>query len=106
MFANTGETIVGLSESLLSAGVYSSDVFELMEDENRRRNELLLDQQRLTTAQIQYLEARRVAMQRGDAILTINAEGIQPELELVLRRIIELAQIRANEEGLNFLLGV
>ena len=106
MFANTGETLVGLSTSLLSAGVYSSDVFELMEDENRRRNELLIDQQRLTTAQIQYLEARRTAMQRGEGILTINAEGVQPELELVLRRIIELAQIRANEEGLNFLLGV
>jgi flagellar hook-associated protein FlgK len=77
-----------------------------MEEESRRRDALLLEQQKLTEAQVNYLKARTDAMNKGDAILTINAEGIEPELDMVMRRIIELAQIRANEEGLNFLLGV
>lgn len=107
MFANTGDVLSALAASLGDiSGISRLEIFELMEEESRRRDALLLEQQRLTAAQIEYLRARTNAMQQGQGLLTINAEGIQPELELVLRRIIELAQIRANEEGLNFLLGV
>jgi hypothetical protein len=77
-----------------------------MEAESARRDLLLIEQQKLTTAQIAYLEARTKAMQSGQGIITIQAEGLEPELEMVLQRIVQMAQIRANEEGLNFLLGV
>ena len=107
MFVNTGDVLVGLASSL---GDISSlarlEVFELMEAEAERRDALLVEQQKLTEAQIKYLEARTSALGRGESIITIQDDGLQAELELVLQRIIELTQIRANEEGLNFLLGV
>jgi hypothetical protein len=53
-----------------------------------------------------YIRARTDALNRGDGMITINATGLEPELELVLHKIIELTQIKANEEGLAFLLGV
>jgi hypothetical protein len=39
-------------------------------------------------------------------MISIKADGLAPELTLVLHKIVELAQIKANEEGLAFLLGV
>jgi hypothetical protein len=56
--------------------------------------------------QMDYIRARTDALNRGDGMITINAQGLEPELELVLHKIIELTQIKANEEGLAFLLGV
>lgn len=107
MFENSGEVLVGLASSLGSiSSLARLEVFELMEKESQRRDALLVEQQKLTEAQIKYLESRTKAMDRGESIITINADGLQAELELVLQRIIELTQIRANEEGLNFLLGV
>jgi TP901 family phage tail tape measure protein len=107
MFNNTGDVLASLADSLGSlSSLARLEVFELMEEESRRRDALLLEQQKLTEAQIKYLAARTDAMKQGDGIITINATGIEAELDMVLRRIIELAQIRANEEGLNFLLGV
>lgn len=107
MFESTGDVLVGLAGAL---GDISSlarlEVFELMKEESARRDLLLAEQQKLTEAQVKYLDARTEAMNKGQGIITVEASGLQVELQLVLQRIVELAQIRANEEGLNFLLGV
>ena len=106
MFKSTGDVLEGLAGSLADVGAIGKlEIFKLMEEESRRRDALLIEQQKLTAAQVAYLKARAEAMQKGEGIITINAQGLQPELELVLQKIIELAQIRANEEGLSFLLG-
>src|SRR5574343_568737 len=107
MFENTGDVLSSLAGSLGDiSGLARLEVFELMEAEARRRDALLVEQQRLTAAQIQYLDARTKAMNQGQGIITIEANGLEPELELGLQKIIQMTQIRANEEGLNFLLGV
>ena len=107
MFKNTGDVLQGLAGSLADVGAIGKlEIFKLMEQESARRDALLIEQQKLTEAQVKYLEARTKAMQAGQGIITIQAEGLAPELELVLHKIIELTQIRANEEGLGFLLGV
>jgi TP901 family phage tail tape measure protein len=107
MFANTGDTLTGLAAAFADVGGLARlDIFELMEEESRRRDTLLAEQSKLTAAQIKYLEARAKAMTAGQGIVTISAEGLQPELELVLQKIVQLTQIKANEEGLNFLLGM
>jgi hypothetical protein len=107
MFESTGDVLVGLAGAL---GDISSlarlEVFELMKEESARRDLLLAEQQKLTEAQVKYLDARTEAMNKGQGIITVEASGLEVELQLVLQRIVELAQIRANEEGLNFLLGV
>ena len=43
---------------------------------------------------------------QGNAAIQISAEGLQPELELILWKILEKIQIRANESGAEFLLGI
>ena len=107
MFKNTGDVLQGLAGSLADVGAIGKlEIFKLMEQESARRDALLIEQQKLTDAQVKYLESRTKAMQSGQGIITIQAEGLAPELELVLHKIIELTQIRANEEGLGFLLGV
>jgi hypothetical protein len=45
-------------------------------------------------------------MEAGQGLITITADGVYPELELVLHKIIELAQVQANAEGMEYLLGV
>lgn len=107
MFENSGDVLVEFASALRDVGPLAAlDLMELMKDEAERRDALLIEQQKLTDAQIKYLELRSKAMERGDGIITIQADGLEPELEMVLQKIIQLTQIRANEEGLNFLLGV
>ena len=107
MFESTGDVIGELAGAFADVGGLARlDLMEVMQEESRRRDALLIEQSKLTDAQIKYLEARSKAMQAGDGLITIQADGLAPELELVLQKIIQLTQIRANEEGLSFLLGV
>jgi hypothetical protein len=107
MFASSGDVMVGLSGALADLSSYDRlQLFELLEEEALRRSELLALEKELTKAQVDYLEARTESMQKGDALVTIEANNLEPELQLVLHRIIELTQIRANEQGMEFLIGI
>ena len=107
MFANTGDTLVGLAGSLSGlSGLSRLQVFEFMEEESRNRAELLLLEKEMTTAQVALINARTEALKKGGGLITIEANNIEPELQLVLHRILELTQIEANEQGLEFLIGV
>ena len=107
MFQNTGDTLVGLAGSLAGlSGLSRLQVFEFMEEESRNRAELLLLEKEMTTAQVALINARTEALKKGGGLITIQADNIEPELQLVLHRILELTQIEANEQGLEFLIGV
>jgi len=107
MFQNTGDTLVGLAGSLAGlSGLSRLQVFEFMEEESRNRAELLRLEREMTTAQVAMINARTAALERGGGLITIEANNIEPELQLVLHRILELTQIEANEQGLEFLIGV
>ena len=77
-----------------------------MELEAQNRAELLAMEKELTKAQVDYLTARTESLAKGGGIVTIEANNIEPELQLVLHRIIELTQYAANEQGLEFLIGI
>jgi TP901 family phage tail tape measure protein len=81
-------------------------VSRILEEESKRRQLLLEKEIELTDAQIRMMDARIKAIDEGGGLITIKADGVYPTLELVLHEIIELAQIRANEEGLVGLFGV
>jgi len=107
MFASSGDVMVGLSGALADLSSYDRlQLFDLLEEEAMRRSELLALEKELTQAQVDYLEARTESMQKGGGLVTIEANNLEPELQLVLNRIIELTQIRANEQGLEFLIGI
>jgi len=63
-------------------------------------------QKQLTGAQIEYLNAKANSLDRGDALITVDGANLQLELEQFMYRLFDLIQIRATEEGAEFLLGL
>ena len=74
--------------------------------ENDLRKEAAELQSELTQEQIQYLRAKTEALAKGDALITIKGDGLEPELEAFMWRIIERVQVEASNEGAEFLLGL
>jgi hypothetical protein len=81
------------------------DLMELIEKEIEIRAGLAEQQAQLTAAEIKYLDAKTQALQKGEGFINITMDGVYPELELIMHKLIEQTQIRANAEGLEFLLG-
>ena len=105
-FQSTGEVLGAIVGALADASGYNALVIrEALEQESRRRDELLVLQRDLTQAEIDLTRARTTRLESGGGLITIEASGVYPELELVLQSIIERAQIQANSEGIAFLLG-
>jgi len=106
-FENTGDVLIGLAAGLadLSGGRFI-EVIRLMKEESARRDELLKIQKEQALAEIEYTKAKTAALEKGEGFITIQMDGVYPELELVMHKIIERTQIRTNQEGLEFLLGV
>jgi hypothetical protein len=106
MFASSGEVILGLSAAFESLGALGRhDLLGLIEKEIAIRADLAAQQKLLTEKEIAYLEAKTEALASGDAFINIQVDGVYPELELIMHKLIEQTQIRANAEGLEFLLG-
>lgn len=105
-FANTGDTIAAMVGALNNASGYAAlTITKALERESERRDELLELQKGLTQAEIDLTKARTAKLEAGGGLIEIQASGVYPELELVLQKIIERAQIAANAEGIGFLLG-
>ena len=105
-FENTGNVIGDIVGALNNASGYAALIIQKeLEAESRRRDELLVLQKELTAAEIALTEARTKKLESGGGLITIEASGVYPELDLVLQAIIERAQIQANAEGTAFLLG-
>lgn len=106
-FVNTGETLVGLVDAFVGASsLQSLDIAEWIDDENRRRNEILQLEKDLIQAQIDLTAAKASAVERGQPLISITGEGLEPELEAFMWKILEKIQIRAAEDDAQFLLGV
>ena len=106
-FVNTGETLVGLVDAFAGAsGLAALDIAEWIDAENRRRDEILQLEKDLIQAQIDLTESKARAVDRGQPLISITGEGLEPELEAFMWKILEKIQIRAAEDDAQFLLGV
>lgn len=107
---STGETlssIVGAYGTLMAAGGSGSNaIYDEMQAESRRRDAALLQQKDLIAAEVANLNARTALLDRGESLIKITADGLQPQLEAFMWEILKAIQIKANSEGANFLLGV
>jgi TP901 family phage tail tape measure protein len=74
--------------------------------ENKRRQDALDLQKKLVEAQVDYLTKRASALDRGDALIRVEADGLQPALEQIWYEIMRSIQVKAADEGLELLLGV
>jgi len=104
---NTGNLIGGLFGDLNDADRPQELAIERqIEAENRRRDEALSLQERLINSTIELNRQRSNAIQRGDSLINISADGLEPELEAFMFRILERIQIRVSEEQADLLLGI
>lgn len=74
--------------------------------ENERREKDLKRLEKLTEAQIKLLKARADSLSRGDALITVSGDGLQPHLEAFMFAVLDAIQVKTNAEGLALLLGV
>jgi hypothetical protein len=77
-----------------------------VEDQIKIQQEGLAMQKELSAAEIELMQARTAAYERGDAQIKIDGAGLQPHLEAFMFEILSAIQIRANQEGANFLVGL
>lgn len=107
---STGETlssIVGAYGTLMAAGGSGSNaIYDEMKAESKRRDDALLLQKDLISAEVANLNARTALLDKGESLIKISADGLQPQLEAFMWEILKAIQIKANSEGANFLLGV
>lgn len=104
---STGDVISGLFGNLKGASDRERWAIEdQVEKENKRRDEALSLQKELTEKQIEALEIKNDLMRSGDAMIKMTLDGVEPELEMIMWKIVERLQMRVNEEMASFLLGV
>lgn len=110
-----------LGEAIGSTGDLMGELFGLAQDatgskrfaverqikrEEERRQKAFEQQQELTDAQIDLAQKKAEALRKGDAVIKVNAEGLTPALEMIFNEVLEFAQVRANQEGLELLTGL
>lgn len=104
---STGDLLGSLFDNRLDADSWEERriVEEQITRENERRETQLRKNNKLIDAQISKLRAQAAALRRGDSLITINGDGLQPHLEAFMFEILEAIQIRVNAEGFDLLLG-
>lgn len=104
---STGQTMVGLFGSFEGLSLRQRWTLEdEIRKESLRREKAFEMQEKLTNAQINSMEAKTEALEKGEGLITITADGLEPELEAFMWKIIEKVQIRATADEAEFLLGI
>jgi len=103
---STGETLTSLVGNWADmAGTFEGQkLWDLIQTEEKRRQDTFEQQKLLVDQQIAYLKARTTAMTKGDALIKISADGLTPHLEKIFHEILRACQVKANEQGLELLL--
>jgi TP901 family phage tail tape measure protein len=109
-----------ISTIFTDTGKLTSDLFSAWDDdaslskkwslqdsiagEQDRRDRALEMQEKLTEAEIKNLDARTERLESGDALITVNGDGLAPHLEMIMWEVFAAIQVRATQEGLDSLL--
>ena len=77
-----------------------------LDEQMSLQTDLIHKQMQLVDAQIEQIEARTEMMKSGDSMIKIQADGLEPELEAFMWKILENLQVQANAEFSEFLIGL
>lgn len=83
-----------------------SIIRDQIELENKRRQQALDLQTKLTEAQVAQMKAQTNALIKGDGLIKIDGAGLKPHLEAFMFEILRTIQVKVNKDGLKLLLGV
>jgi tape measure domain-containing protein len=93
--------------SLSAEGNTLSDKFKMSMAlaANERVEELHQAQMKLVQAQIEYMQMKTAQMAQGNPLISIESDGLEPELEAFMWQILKKIQVKMSQEGSDFLLG-
>lgn len=106
---STGDTLLGLFGALDKSDLGLQQVWALqdaIEQEIKNRQIEFELQKKLTEAQIALAEKKAALLAQGEPLITVQADGLKPHLEMILWEILEQIQIKASETYDEFLLGI
>lgn len=106
---STGDVLgplFGAYTDLSGKGYQQGLIEKYIRKEYDLREEAVEMQMRLTQAQIDALNERSRALRNGEGLIKVDMSGAEPELEMVMWKMLEKVQIRVNEEASEFLIGV
>ena len=107
--SSTGTLLGTLFDGLKNSDTLSWDslnrVQKQIDTENKARTDAFALQKKLTDAQVESMRAQTNALQKGDGLIKISGDGLQPHLEAFMWEILKTIQTRVNADGLKLLLG-
>jgi hypothetical protein len=107
-YAATTDLIGELANAYASLNDHShgANVLEdIMNDQLKLQEEQWEKEKELLDAQIENMKAKTERLSGQDPLITINTDGLEPILDELLYTVLEKIQLRANEEGQQWLLG-
>lgn len=103
---STGDTISKLVGDIKGLdGLDKVKVWDIIEEEMKLRQQEFALQKELIQQQIALMKAKVSAMQKGEALIKIEGDGLKPHLEAFMWEILRTIQTRVNADGLDMLLG-
>lgn len=105
---STGDSITKLF-GMLSGNIPLSAMWKIedqIDKENKLRKGTFDLQKKLIDQQVAYMAMKAKAMSSGQALINISGDGMEPEIEAVMWKILKKIQVRANAEGVEYLLGI
>lgn len=104
---STGDLLGGLFGSLSSADTYTKlRIIDQIEAENKRRDAALELQKQLTQAEIENIQAKSRALEKGDSVIKIDGTGLEPHLNAFMFEILKAIRVSVNPEFQQYLLGL
>lgn len=107
--SSSGETLSSFWNLLGSGNISGLDKLDLksqIDAEEKRRQSAFDQQKELTAQQIEMNELRLESLRNGGSMITINGEGLAPELEAFLFKILQNIQTRVSGDYGAYLLGI
>lgn len=106
----TGTTAITKLFGLVSSAKGPLEQFQIEDQirkEERRTDERHRKQMQLADIELRLAQAKLAALQEGgEAVISVQADGLKPHLEAIMFEVLEAVQVRANESQAEFLLGV
>lgn len=105
---STGDLIGNLFGQLGDENISKFDklgIKERIADEAEARDRILSKQEKLLSAEIKRANQQARAFARGDALIKVEGDGLQPHLEAIMFELFEAIQLRVNADGYKLLLG-
>jgi hypothetical protein len=107
--STTGETIASLFGTLSDEGLSQLDKWHIedaAEEQQKMQQEAFELQKKILEQQIELNKEKLNKLKNGKSLISISADGLEPELEAFMWKIIEKVQIKATEEASEMLLGI